>query len=86
MNLYLVLTIALGAVTGVPSVAPAARAVTPVVSAARAHRAIAVSVTGSRSPIAVTSLPGDEQPTTGDRHVDAPLTGAATPRAPAQIG
>ena len=78
MNLSFLFVLALGALTGVPQAPPRA-AVTVSVRAEKQ-----VSVAGLRSPVAASINSGDRRPATGDpRIAAAPLTGSATPRAPA---
>lgn len=79
MNVYLLLALAFGAVSGVADVAVPRAAVTVSIRAERP-----VSDAGRRSPVAGDSCPGDRRPATGVRYVAiAPLTGAISPRAPA---
>jgi hypothetical protein len=79
MNLYLVLALALGAV----SPAPIASATTTIVSARRlcAQRAVPFAV--RRLPFADLTTNGKRPTANSQRVVHAPLAGAATPRAPA---
>ena len=77
MNLYLVLALALG----VSAPAVSARA-TSVVAESRVQRQRAVPFAVRRSPFAVKKSFG-QRPTANSQRVDAPLTGSATPRAPA---
>jgi len=79
MNLYLVLALALGAVSAAPSAPPR---LTSVVAESRLSSQSAVSLAVRRSPLAVRLILG-QRPTANGQPVDAPLTGAATPRAPA---
>jgi hypothetical protein len=86
MNLYLLLAIAFGAITGAPE-APVAR---PSVILSRAG--------GEGSQVAKSEIPrsarddgataprGAHEAAAPVATVDAPLTGAASPRAPATIG
>jgi hypothetical protein len=77
MNLYLVLALALGVTAPLP-----APRVNTVVAEARVQCRCAVSSTVRRSPLAVKTRHG-QQPTTNGQRFEAPLTGAASPRAPA---
>jgi len=77
MNLYLVLALALGVSS--PSVQPR---LTSVVAESRVQSQRAVPFAVRRSPLAVRSSLG-QQPTANSQRIDAPLSGASTPRAPA---
>jgi len=80
MNLYLVLALALGAVSPAPPVQPA---VSNVVAESRLQSQRTVPFAVRRSPLAVRVILGQRPTANGQRVVDTPLTGAATPRAPA---
>lgn len=82
MNVYLLFALAFGAVTTAADVRVSRVAAT---TAAIGVLAVsAVSVAGRRSPVVVARTTGNLRPATGDHSLaDAPLTGAATPRAPA---
>jgi hypothetical protein len=86
MNLYLLLAIAFGAITGTTDV--------PVVRAARAGVAAECGVRAGEQSVASPQRAHHAQRAAtaarADRHndfarVDAPLAGAATPRAPASV-
>ncbi len=85
MNIYLLIAIALGAMTGIREVPVARPAFSAVVakSSVRAERtcvraAIALTRTTTLARVAVHDLPVAFRS-------DAPLTGAASPRAPARL-
>lgn len=85
MNLYLFIAIALGAMTGIREVPVARPAFEAVVakSSVRAERqsaraSIAVTHATARSRVAVDAVPLVAR-------ADAPLTGAASPRAPSSL-
>jgi hypothetical protein len=82
MNLYLVLAIALGAVSGTADVRIAQRPMAHVISANRIGVQRKVPLPVRHWP---TGTPNNGQRPTanGQRLVESPLTGAATPRAPA---
>ena len=81
MNLYLVLAIALGAVSGAGDVR-IERASAHVVAANQVGVQREVPLAARCSPLAVT-LTGDPRPSLRVPRTESPLTGAATPRAPA---
>ncbi len=83
MNLYLVLALALGAISGTATTAVARPAVTNVVAARNERRAVCGPASAGRivadrlKPVLTPRLPAS--------FAEVPLTGAATPRAPARI-
>jgi len=79
MNLYLILALALGAATPAPVMSTSTAVIAA--RAVRAQRAVPFSVI--RFPFAGVKTNGNRPPVTGHHIVDAPLTGAASPRAPA---
>jgi hypothetical protein len=80
MNLYLVLALALGAATPAPIASPSMT----VVATRRVSSQRAVPFAVRRLPFADAKACGFRQTANGQRSVDAPLTGACSPRAPAQ--
>jgi hypothetical protein len=80
MNLYLVLALALGAATPAPVVSPTCTVIAT--REMRAQRSVPFAV--RRSRFSGARIDGNRPPVTGHHIVDAPLTGAATPRAPAR--
>jgi len=83
MNLYVVLAIALGAISGV-SKPPAAQPMFAAVSAAREARGEQQPAEAILPDMAAAREPREQQPARCRRAIFlAPLTGAATPRAPA---
>ncbi|MDQ6802315.1 MAG: hypothetical protein M3041_15945 [Acidobacteriota bacterium] len=80
MNLYLVLALALGAATPAPVASPAMT----IVATRRVSSQQAVPFAVRRLPFADANANGKRLTADGQRSVDAPLTGACSPRAPAQ--
>jgi hypothetical protein len=85
MNLYVVFAIALGAISGVVE-APVCRPVLSTLAAPRDNRVhrqpVRASLPGARVPQTLMSA-GMDRNVCATQRCDAPLTGAATPRAPA---
>ena len=79
MNLYLVLALALGAATPAPIPAPSMT----IVATRRVSSQRAVPFAVRRLPFAAANANGYRLTANGQRSVDAPLTGACSPRAPA---
>ena len=88
MNLYLVLTIALGAVTGVPEAPLTRAALSPAASTVRIQRSAIAAFTVRSLQFAVETHNCKLQTANCEPALatDSPLTGSSTPRAPAQIG
>jgi hypothetical protein len=82
MNLYLVLAIALGAVSGMADVRIAQSATAHVVAANHIGVQREVPLAARRSPAGAPSN-GQRPTVNGQRLTEPPLTGAASPRAPA---
>jgi hypothetical protein len=82
MNLYLVLAIALGAVSGVSDVRIAQSTTARVVAVNEVSVQREAPLAARRSP-AGSPTNGQRPTANGQRIVESPLTGAATPRAPA---
>jgi len=83
MNLYLVIALALGAVSAAPV---PERQATRVAAEARIVAQQPAAFAARRSSLAVEITLGERPTASGQRPSDVPLTGGATPRAPACIG